>query len=725
MTRLRVMAAWVGVWLSLGVCFAWSDAPTIPARVGQFPQEIAERWTPAEGLPAKRIDDVRVVDGRVKIRAGDAWYAREGDGWQAADPEPQWCLVPEDQGYASLRQEKAPNGISVRDVAPESGEPRAVATDKGLFLRQDDGRYRRTVVKDGLGRHWAVRDVRGVAIASDGSLWVATPAGICVERDGAWQFFTGREGVPYDDFTCAVAASDGSVWFGTTLGAVCWKQGQWRYRQGKRWIPGDHVLAMAPGPDGEVWFATDGGLGRIGWKMMTLAEKAAFYEKEMDLIRRTEYGYVALARLERPGDKTSVQLSDDDNDGLWTSMYGAGECFAYGATRDPAARERARAAFRALKFLQEVPQLGAIRPPEGYVARTILPGDGPDPNEGRLEQDRKRREQEDGLWKVYEPRWPKTEDGKWYWKSDTSSDELDGHYFFYPAYYDYVCETEDEKAEVREVVRKLTDHLIAHDFLLVDHDGSHTRWGIYNPQMLNHSPDWWQERGLKSLSMLSYLAVTAHVTGDAKYEQLMRDLMDRFGYHNNAMFYKVHLGPGSGNQSDDEMAFMCFYNLMKYARDEALKNQIRCSFFYAWVNEAAEMNPFFNFAYAAFGLNAEYKTGFGAFSVSPMEFWLEDAIETLMDFPLDRVDWGHKNSHRKDLILLPPWISTEPFDPHDGKRGYRVNGKVLPVSERYFSHWNHDPWRLDYGGRGSVLGSGTVYLLPYYMGLLHGFIAAD
>ena len=62
MTRLRVMAAWVGVWLSLGVCFAWSDAPTIPARVGQFPQEIAERWTPAEGLPAKRIDDVRVVD---------------------------------------------------------------------------------------------------------------------------------------------------------------------------------------------------------------------------------------------------------------------------------------------------------------------------------------------------------------------------------------------------------------------------------------------------------------------------------------------------------------------------------------------------------------------------------------------------------------------------------------------------------------------------------------
>jgi hypothetical protein len=29
---------------------------------------------------------------------------------------------------------------------------------------------------------------------------------------------------------------------------------------------------------------------------------------------------------------------------------------------------------------------------------------------------------------------------------------------------------------------------------------------------------------------------------------------------------------------------------------------------------------------------------------------------------------------------------------------------------------------LDYGGSGNVLGSGTVFLLPYYLGLYHGFI---
>ncbi|HPO29747.1 MAG TPA: hypothetical protein PKX28_00790 [Candidatus Hydrogenedentes bacterium] len=720
----RTVLVVVGLGLGFGG-LGWGAEPAVPVKVGRFPQEIAEQWTPDNGLPAKRIDDVRMVNGQLKIRVEDTWYVRDGDQWRASDPETPWYLVPVDADYATLGREKSDHAMDARDVAPESGEPVAVATGKGLFLKQEDGRFRRVVIADEAGRDWAARDVRGVAIAQNGDLWVATPAGVCAGREGSWQFYTGQEGLPYDDFTCAAAASDGSIWFGTTIGAIRWKNGQWRYRQGRRWLPGDHVRAMAPGPDGEMWFATSGGLGRIGWRIMTLAEKAAFYEQEMNLIRRTEYGYVAQAYLERPGDKSEVRLADDDNDGLWTSMYGAGECFAYAATHDPAARERARAAFRALKFLQEVPQMGSIRPPEGYVARTILPGDGPDPNEGRVEQDRRHKEKNDGLWKVYEPRWPRTDDGRWYWKSDTSSDELDGHYFFYPAYFDYVCETEAEKDEVREVVRKLTDHLVEHDFLLIDHDGTPTRWGMYNPKSLNHSPDWWQERGLKSLSMLSYLAVAAHVTGDEKYDKIARELMDRFGYHNNAMFYKVHLGPGSGNQSDDEMAFMCYYNLMKYAKDENLKNQIRCSFFYAWVNEAAEMNPFFNFAYAAFGRGSVYATSFGSFPLEPMVFWLDDAIETLIDFPLDRVNWGHKNSHRKDIIKLPPWISTEPFDSHDGSRGYRVNGKTLPVSERYFNHWNHDPWQLDYSGNGRTLGSGTVFLLPYYMGLLHGFIAVD
>ena len=73
------------------------------------------------------------------------------------------------------------------------------------------------------------------------------------------------------------------------------------------------------------------------------------------------------------------------------------------------------------------------------------------------------------------------------------------------------ADTDAERERVREVVRDVTDHLLTHHYVLIDHDGKPTRWGVYGPQYLNHEPLWWQERGLKSLSMLSYLAVAEHV----------------------------------------------------------------------------------------------------------------------------------------------------------------------------------------------------------------------
>jgi hypothetical protein len=325
---------------------------------------------------------------------------------------------------------------------------------------------------------------------------------------------------------------------------------------------------------------------------MTLAAKAEYYEQEIErYIKRTAYGYVAEAVLQKAAERSSANPHDSDNDGLWTAMYGAGECFAYAATKDLKTKERAQKAFEALRFLQEVTQGGQHSPPSGYVARTIRSTELPDPNIGRLEADRESAKS-DKLWKVYEPRWPKSADGKWFWKSDTSSDELDGHYFFLPLYYELCAETEAERERVRDVIRGLTDHLLAHRFVLIDHDGRPTRWAIYGPEFLNHDANWWPERGLKSLSILSYLASAAQVTGDPKYEAASRELIDVHGYAHNAMYAKLQHGPASGNQSDDEMAFMNYYGLLRWSKDEKLKQLIRYSFYRYWVNEAPEMNPF-------------------------------------------------------------------------------------------------------------------------------------
>ncbi len=699
---------------------AWAANADVPhVTVGRFPQDVATCYTVENGLPSNDVRAIQLGEqGQVFARTEAGWAVFRDGSWSK-------CEAPTAEMLAGTIDPKRYAAIAdiVSQVALDRDGRIVAATKKGLMIQSGDG-FVPLVVEDGVGRTWGTSDVRGVAVDSKGQLWFATLAGVACRAADGWKFYTGREGLPYNDFTVVGAGPDGVVWFGTRIGAVRFDGSDWAYRQGPRWLPDDDIRDIAVDAKGNAWFATAGGVGEIERRMMTLSEKAAFYEDEMErYIRRTPLGYVSEVALRKPGDKSEIIYSDSDNDGLWTAMYGAGECFAYGATKDPKAKMRAKQAFEALRFLQKVTQGCKHSPPKGYVARTIRPVDWPDPNVGRIEEDRKAQATGDHLWKVYEPRWPKSADGKWYWKSDTSSDELDGHYFFYPLYYDLVADTPQEKERVREVVRDLTDHMIDHGYNLVDFDGKPTRWGIYNPESLNHDPDWWPERGLKSLSMLSYLAVAGHVTGDPKYGRCMQELVKKHAYDTNAMTYKIHRGMGTGNQSDDEMAFMSYYNLVKYAKDPELRMMMLFSFYSAWVVEEPEMNPFFNFAYATFGVGAKIDAFGDEISLEPKKGWLEDSLATLEGFPLDRLNWPSKNSHRLDVVPAPGGGGPEPGRSHHARRnGFRVNGKVLPVENRHFNHWNTDPWELDYGGNGRQLASGTVFLLPYYMGVYHGFI---
>src|SRR5690606_13444134 len=128
-------------------------------------------------------------------------------------------------------------------------------------------------------------------------------------------------------------------------------------------------------------------------------------------------------------------------------------------------------AYEALRFLHDVTIGAEVELQTGYVARTVVPTTEPNPNERSsytLEGMKRTRDRGDRLWKVYYLRFPLSRDGKYWFKTDTSSDELDGHYFFYPRYYDLVAETEEEREAVREVVRSITDHLMRNDFKLID-----------------------------------------------------------------------------------------------------------------------------------------------------------------------------------------------------------------------------------------------------------------
>jgi len=95
----------------------------------------------------------------------------------------------------------------------------------------------------------AAYDVRGVAVAPDGSLWAATDAGI-----GHWNLTTGTltlyttgDGLPTDDAFRVVVGSDGAVWTGGS-GWMARFDGSWTTFSAPE-------RPMAVGPDGAVWTA--------------------------------------------------------------------------------------------------------------------------------------------------------------------------------------------------------------------------------------------------------------------------------------------------------------------------------------------------------------------------------------------------------------------------------------------------------------------------------------
>ncbi|BCS34885.1 hypothetical protein TBR22_A41110 [Luteitalea sp. TBR-22] len=572
---------------------------------------------------------------------------------------------------------------------------------------------------------WDPAAVPAIAWDGAGRLWVATSQGVAArEADGGWRFVDPARGLPVLGITSMAGIPEGGVWVGTATGAIrLGADGVIEYRQGRRWLPHDEIRAVVVDAAGTAWFETPAGVGGIAAAPATLAQKAAAYDADIDRYhRRTPYGYVVEAHLRTPGDRSTAYTVDNDNDGLWTGMYGAAQAFAWAATRNEAARQRARRAFEALRFLVDVTRGGTPAPDDGFPARSILPTSGPDPNRTTYtpEADRRHRER-DAHWKVLTPRWPRSADGQWFWKADTSSDELDGHYFFYALYHDLVARDEAERAEVAAVVRRITDHLLAHDFTLTDHDGTPTRWAQFGPAALNLSPRWVEERGLNSLSMLTYLRVAHHVTGDARYDAAARELVSRHGYAMNLVFPKYTAGVGGGNQSDDEMAFMNYYHLLKYEPDPAVRAVAARSLRDYWRLERPERNPLFAIVAAVSLRGREHTDAFGTESLALSDDeWVPDTIDTLRRFPVDLVDHGLRNSHRLDVQPLPAHVR-----PEGGRAvGLRArDGKVLPVDERMVFHWNVDPYALDHTGRGARLADGTSYLLPYYMALHHGVIA--
>jgi hypothetical protein len=488
---------------------------------------------------------------------------------------------------------------------------------------------------------------------------------------------------PFSDLTTGVRAADGGLWVGSQHGLMLLapQATQWRVFHSRRWLPADDVTDLTVIQPNEVLAMTSEGAVRIKQQEMTLARKMAEINDNIQK-HHLRFGLVGEVHLKEPGNLAAgYRQQTNDNDGLWTSLYVAAEAFRYGATGDPAAKKNARAALEALMFLERITGI------PGFVARSVLTID-------------------DDSWK-HGGEWHKSADGKWWWKGDTSSDEVDGHYFAYSIYHD-VAATDDEKKEISAYVARITDHIIDHGFYYVGPSGQPTTWGVWAPEKLNHDLKRLGDRGLNSLEILSHLKVAQHIVGNPRYAAAAKELIEKHAYATNTVLQKHTWPLEMTNHSDDELAFTAYYPLVIYERDPELRSKYMTSLRRTWMVERPEHSPFFNFIYAA-GLQANEWTDPlmrpDAGLVPAEDYDREACIEWFREVPQDTMLWTVKNSHRRDVTVT----ITNRFKRARGDR-------VLPIAERHVMKWNGDPYQLDHGGDGRARDDGTFILLPYWMG---------
>ncbi len=82
--------------------------------------------------------------------------------------------------------------------------------------------------------------------------------------------------------------------------------------------------------------------------------------------RHDRYGLVADCNLKTRGNTSDYEKHDNDNDGLWTSMYVASQCFRYAVTRDPKVKADAWKHFEALEKLNHITGV------KGLMARSFV-----------------------------------------------------------------------------------------------------------------------------------------------------------------------------------------------------------------------------------------------------------------------------------------------------------------------------------------------------------------
>ena len=409
---------------------------------------------------------------------------------------------------------------------------------------------------------------------------------------------------------------------------------------------------------------------------LTLYRKALLFDADMEERFLHEGQLSPKLRLPTP-DRPFVSYNMPDN-AYMTGLYCASQCWRYALTGDPHAKELARAASRALNHLQTV----TGRP--GLLARAAVPIDRP--------------WLDDGVWHP-------SPDGRFRWRGDVSSDQVDGVMFGYYVYFTTVA-TEAEEPRIADHVGALVGAIVEAGLRIVDVDGNVTTWGHYYPEYVR------RREPMNALLMLQMLKVAAFITGERRFEAEYRRLIETEGYAEIAERARALGPPERVNHSDDVLIMIALYPLLELEREPAIRTHYLKAaerWFHGSVEfpgVAPEANPLATFFYHHWTGKAGQE---------------EPAIRTLRLMPLD-MKWNRPTIDRyaeRFGFEFDPAPASPPPTP----------GAPAPIDrrEKTWSFLVQNPYRAA-GERHEDSGmeyQGLDYTLSYWFGAAHGMIPED
>ena len=408
------------------------------------------------------------------------------------------------------------------------------------------------------------------AIAEDtwNHVWIGKNGALIFDGRNIWLTPDTVKALPRASVTTIAIGKNGAAYIGTEIGLYIIDGTKESFLGYNRWLPDFKVTAIAVSSDSDtLCIGTEKGLAIIEFKLMSLSEKAEYYQYTVEKYHNRE-GYTTNRQLTEKGNIESGAPQITDNDGLWTGCYVASQALRYGATKDKKALESARKGMRAMLKLMSITGI------EGFTARAYRRPGEPGFGDGDKE-------------------WHLTEDefGPLEWKGETSSDEMTGHFFGLSLYYD-LCADEKEKKEIALALSKIMDHILSHEYTLCDVDGLPTTWAHWGPHELNNDEKWFWERGINSLELLAFLKIVYHMTGDEKYQKEYEKLIRTQNYALNCVQYKIF--DAHTSHIDDNLGFLSMTSLLRYEQDPTIRQYFLMGFKHHWNDQRIERSPLWN-----------------------------------------------------------------------------------------------------------------------------------